>query len=238
MEQVERMKIFVGYGFNRPRDLWVPELIFPIIRAFGDEVVTGEDLQGEIITDAVRKSIEDSDALIAFATRRDSSGQDRWSTHRWVTDELTVALTCRKPVVEVREQGVDEQGGIAGDRQRINYDESQRDKCLVEVVKAIGRWHRGSTVKLQLLPEEFVQDIRPSLKQVNLRCTYQLLQPETGSVGDEIPTTILPMPGGLFVHAKNVPRTSYIRIRVECPGKSWASNFESIDSFDIRLQQD
>ena len=220
------------------KTLRIPNFIFPIIQAFGDEVVTGEDLQGELITEAVRKAIKDSDALIAFTTRRDPIGQDRWSTHRWVTDEISQALAYNLPVVEVRERGVDEQGGIASDRQRISYDESQRDKCLVELVKAIGGWHRGNTIKLQLLPDEFVQDIRPFLKQANLRCTYRLLGAEDDSPGEEKPTTILPITGGLFVHARNVPRMSLIQIRVECSGKSWVSNFESIDSFGIHLQQD
>jgi hypothetical protein len=231
------MRIFVAYGYN-DRDRWIPNFIFPIIRAFGDEVVTGEDLQGELITDAIRKSIKDSDALIAFTTRRDPIGQDRWSTHRWVTDELSQALAYNLPVVEVRERGVDDQGGIAGDRQRITYDENQRDKCLVELVKTIGGWHQGNTIKLQLLPDEFVQYIRPLLRQPNLHCTYRLLGAEDDSPGEEMPTTILPITGGLFVHAKNVPRASLIQIRVECSGKSWASSFESVDSLGIHLQQD
>jgi hypothetical protein len=64
------MKIFVAYGYN-DRDRWIPDLVFPIIRAFDDEVITGEELQGEQITDAVRRKIQQSDALIAFATIRE-----------------------------------------------------------------------------------------------------------------------------------------------------------------------
>jgi hypothetical protein len=57
-------------------------------------------------------------------------------------------------------------------------------------------------------------------------------------MSDEIPGTILPITGGLFVRANNVPRMSLIRIRVECSGKSWSSNFENIDSLSIHLQQE
>lgn len=77
------MKIFVAYGYN-DRDLWIGELVSPIIRAFGDEVITGEELQGELITDGVRKKTQHSDALIAFATRRQEVGQNQWTTLRWV----------------------------------------------------------------------------------------------------------------------------------------------------------
>jgi prophage antirepressor-like protein len=96
------MRIFVAYGYNE-RDRWVEELVFPVIRAFGDEVVTGEELQGEQITDAVIAKIRSSDALIGFLTRRDQIGSsDRWTTHRWVTDEISQAVAQRIFVAEVR----------------------------------------------------------------------------------------------------------------------------------------
>lgn len=230
------MKIFVAFGYN-DRDNWIPRLVFPIIRAFGDEVVTGEDIQGEQITDAVRREIKQSDALIAFATRRQKTGENQWNTHRWVTDEISSALAYNLPVAEIREQGVDEQGGIAGDRQRVIYNEDERDKCLVEIVKILGKWHSSDTIKLQLLPDECVQDIRPLLRNPGIRCTYKILNNE-GDLSDETPASILPITGGLFVHAKHVPRTSLIQIHVECAGKSWTSNFENIDSLGIHLQQE
>jgi hypothetical protein len=62
------MKIFVGFGYN-DRDSWVPDFVFPLIRAFGCEVVTGEDMPAEVISDEVRRRVESADALIAFRTR-------------------------------------------------------------------------------------------------------------------------------------------------------------------------
>lgn len=230
------MKIFVAYGFN-PRDEWVSELIFPILRAFGDEPVTGEDLQGEQITEAVIESIRRCDALIAVATRRgeqpDATG--KWPTHRWVTDELSQAISLRKRVVEIRETGVDSQGGIAGDRQRIEYDEAKRDKCLVEIVKAVGNWHQGGTVKLQLLPEDFAQAIFPYLDNPELRCSYCLYS--DNNVGDEIQTRIIPITGGLFVQAAGVRRDALIQVKVRYRDQAWTSSFESTESFGIRMRK-
>jgi len=230
------MKIFVAFGYNE-RDKWIPNLVFPIIKAFGDEVVSGEEVQGEQITNAVIREISQSNALMAFVTRRDKKNKNQWTTHRWVTDELSQAIVLKLPVAEIRETGVDEQGGIAGDRQRIIYNETERDKCLVEIVKTIGNWHSSATIEMQLLPDEWVQTVRPLLRNPGLRCTYQILE-KSGVMSDEIPGTVLPITGGLFVRAKNVPRMSLIRIRVECSGKSWSSNFENIDSVGIHLQQE
>jgi hypothetical protein len=230
------MKIFVAYGYNE-RDKWVPSLVFPIIKAFGDEVITGEELQGEQITDSVIKEIEQSDALMAFVTKRQKIDETQWTTHRWVTDEISQALAYKKLVAEIREIGVDEQGGIASDRQRITYNDNERDKCLVDIVRTLGKWHSNDTVKLQLLPEDCVQAIRPLLRNPGLRCTYKILNSE-GDLSEEIPATVLPVTGGLFVHAKNIPRMSLIQIRVECAGKLWTSNFENIDFSGIHLQQE
>jgi hypothetical protein len=228
------MKVFVGFGYN-DRDKWVPDLVFSIIRAFGDEVMTGEDQQGEQITDAVRLKIQQSTAFIGFATRRDQIGEGKWTTHRWVTDEMALALAQKIPVVEVREQGVDDQGGILGDRQRIVYDENQRDKCLVELVKTIGKWHQVNRVKLQLLPDEYAHEIFPLLRKEDLRCTYRLLS--DGMEQGEIATKVVPIKGGLFIEAKDVPRDALIQVHVRYQGTSWISSFESIDSLGIRLQK-
>ena len=230
------MRIFVAFGYN-DRDKWIPNFVFPIIKAFGDEVVSGEEVQGEQITDAVIREIRQSNALMAFVTRRDKIDANRWTTHRWVTDELSHAIAFKLPVAEIREMGVDEQGGIAGDRQRILYNESERDKCLVEIVKTIGNWHRGDTIELKLMPADCIQAVRPLLRNPALRCTYQILE-RNGNMSEAIPAQILPITGGLFVRAKNVPPMSYIQIRVECAGKSWSSEFENVESLGIHLHEE
>jgi hypothetical protein len=234
--QAVRMRIFVAFGYNE-RDKWIPNLVFSIIKAFGDEVVSGEEVQGEQITEAVIREIRQSNALMAFVTRRDKINDTRWTTHRWVTDELSNAIALRMPVAEVRETGVDEQGGIAGDRQRILYDENERDKCLVEIVKTIGRWHASDTIELKLMPDDCIQAVRPLLRNPALRCTYQVLD-RRGNLGEATPAQILPITGGLFVRAKDIPPMSYIQIRVECAGKSWSSEFENVESLGIHLHEE
>ena len=55
---------------------------------------------------------------MAFLTRRDDPDVDGvYRTHRWVADELAFAMGRNMKVVEVREKGVDDQGGLGGDRQ-------------------------------------------------------------------------------------------------------------------------
>jgi hypothetical protein len=237
------MKIFVAFGYNE-RDKWIPEMVFPLIEAFGDEVVTGEELLGDgSITEAVRRKIRTSEALIGFATRRDKlDEEEKWGTHRWVTDEIALGIqseTAKSRVVEVREQGVVDQGGVAGDRQRIEFDETARDKCLLELVKTIGRWHReqGKLLKLQLLPADFVEKILPVLSNSNLRCTYSLIvDDELDSEPEPIETKIRPIDQGLYIRTRGIPHEALIQVRVEFRGETWISNFVSTDSLSINLR--
>lgn len=240
------MKIFVAYGYNN-RDSWIPEMVFPIIKAFGDEVdfrdevVTGEEMQGESIPAAVIQRIKRSDALIAFLTRRGEAANQQtgnWATHRWVTDELSLALGFKMLAVEVRETDVDPQGGLPGDRQRIEYDETKRDCCLVELVKTIGKWHQGTMIKLTLLPDDFVTEIMPRvlMKDPTLKCTYSLFI-DGEDESDEITTPIIPLPGGLGLNARNVPRGALIRVSITGGGKMWSSNYQTTSSHTVQMRQ-
>jgi hypothetical protein len=229
------MRIFVGFGYNA-RDSWIPDMVFPIVRAFGDEVITGEDMPGEVLSEGVIERIRSSEALIGFLTRRGDPGPDgAFRTHRWVTDEISQAIAMKKPVVEVREAGVDAQGGIAADRQRLSYDEGSRDRCLVEIVKAIGAWHRGSRLRLQLLPPEFSKEILPFLNQRDLDCSYSLLAND--DIVPDLPTRVVPIGQGLFVLLNSVPRNALVQVKVSYRGRTWSSSFESTDALGIQMRE-
>jgi hypothetical protein len=229
------MKIFVAYGYN-PRDSWIPELVFPIIvDGFNSTVVTGEQTYTGTIPGVVLTNITESDALIAFTTRRNQFADGSWSTHDWVKQEFAVALGQGKFVLEVRESNVDPQGGIGFDRQYIPYDENERDKCLVKLVSAIGLWNRQTAVNLQLMPEGFVEEIRPLLRDQDLRCTYKTYINNRES--EDIPARIRRIKGGLFIDAPSIPRGALIQVHIEYRGRSWTSDFESIESISINLLQ-
>jgi len=222
------MRIFIGYGYN-PRDKWVEDMVFPLVKAFGSEVISGKEIQGSIITNAIQNKIEQSDAIIAFLTKRDDSG----ATHRWVSDELSIGIAHGINVLEVREKGVDEQGGIAGDRQRIEYEENHRDKCLVEIAKTIGRWQRISDINIKLLPQEFVDNLRPLLRRPEFRCSYNLIDGRTEQFNTN--ADVRPITGGLFVKIKNVSKEALVQINIRTGEDSWTSDFEPVEQYRINL---
>jgi len=229
-----RVKIFVAYGYHE-RDQWIKDMVFPIIEAFGSDVVTGDQSYEGSIPDNVKALIERSDALIGFTTRRDPQNDTMSPTHQWVVSELTSAVTLKRRVVEVREQGVDPQGSLYQDLQRITYDEQARDKCLVEIVKAVGSWHQTGPVRLRLLPEELTKVLRPLKNDPGLLVQYTF---RIGNYDSPLcDTKIIGIAGALFVEASNVPRDPLTMIRVDIKhgNKVWSSDFEGIDSYDVHL---
>lgn len=229
------MNIFVAYGYN-PRDQWIKEMVVPLIRAFGSDEVTGEETyEGPNIPANVLTKIRRSDALIGFTTKRATQDNVVWQTHQWVVMELAAAFTLNKRVVEVREMGVDPQGGLTQGLQRIDYDANARDKCLVEIVKAIGAWHQADTVKIQLLPEGVANnDLRPLLDDPGLSCKYVI---KSGNFEDSpVDARIQGIKGGLFIDAPSVPKNALIQIKIRYGNRVWSSDYESIDSYSIHLR--
>ena len=105
------MKIFVGYGYN-DRDKWIEEHVFDLIRAFGVEPISGKEIYGEQLEDGVRRQIRECDAFLGFTTRRDKLQDGRYTTHRWVTDEIIAGTTLvhdgtivHKPTLDVLAKG-------------------------------------------------------------------------------------------------------------------------------------
>jgi hypothetical protein len=228
------VKIFVAYSFNE-RDKWIEELVFPIIEAFGSQVVTGGvTYEGPNIPENVMTKIRRSDALIGFTTRRDLQDNMVSRTHQWVISELSAAFALDRRVVEVRERGIDPQGALYQDLQRIEYDERARDKCMVDIVRAVGSWHQTDTVRIQLLPEDVTHALRPLLDEPGLSCKYTV---RTGSQ-DEDPrdAQIVPITGGLFIDAASVPRDALIRISVRYGDQRWSSDYESIEAYRVSLR--
>src|SRR5205807_526668 len=179
------------------------------------------------IPDSVLSKIRRSDALIGFTTRRASQDNTIWQTHQWVTMELAAAITLRKKVIEVRERGVDPQEGLLSGKQRIEYDENARDKCLVEIVKALGDWHHTETVSIKLLPAGVYDDLQPLLDDQGLACRYLI---KIGNFEDgPFEAKIQRIKGGLFIDPPNVPKDALIQIIITHGNRRWTSDYESID---------
>jgi len=170
------MKVFVAFGYNE-RDKWIPDIVIPILQAFEIEVETGEEMPGKNIPEEVRERIINSDALLAFLTRLEESGNLTDHTHQWVMDEVTLAFGAKlKLIVEVRENGVVIPSGVSQsqNRQFLKYNAEERDKFLIELVKVARGWS-DSTLRIMLFPREFCDEVT-NLIEERIKCEYRFME--------------------------------------------------------------
>ena len=238
---MNRIRVFVGYGYNA-RDAWIETLVIPFVKAFGCSVVHGKAVYGGVLPAEVLKVIQSSDAMIGFTTRRDPdpANAGQFTTHPWVIQELTSALSQNPPIpwVEVRETGVTAPGGMiaAMNAQRIDYREEARADCLLGIAQALERFaSEVSVTTVRLAPDQTVQEIRPFLADPTFFCRCQILRRgETELVAEQIP--VLPIKGGLFVKLRGIGQEDLVRLTISAQGHIWRSDYESVDTVDIQMK--
>ncbi len=232
------MRVFVGYGYNE-RDTWIETLILPLIEAFGSEPVHGKTVFGGALANEVVQLIRASDAMIGFTTRRDEIGGGRFSTHPWVVSELNAAFSQNPgiPFVEVREDGVAPSGGAfeAANYQRIDYTEADRASCLLQVAQALRRFcDQTRVIRVRLRPESIIEEIDGLLYDPSFVCRCQTYARGIESSPRVIP--VVPVKGNLEVQLRDVGDDDLVRITISAAGRTWRSDYESVDTVDIRLK--
>ena len=240
---MSRIRVFIGYGYN-PRDEWVETHVIPLVKAFGCNVMHGKAVYGGVLPHEILKLIQTSDALIGFTTRRDPdpANPGQFTTHPWVLQELTAALSQRPPIpwVEVREHGVVSPGGMiaALNAQRIDYREAERADCLLGIALALERFANAASVTtVRLAPKAIVEQIQPFLDDPTCFCRCQVLR--RGEVQLEAQQTpLLPIKGGLFVKLRGIEGEDLVRLTISARARLWRSDYESVDTVDIQMKDE
>jgi hypothetical protein len=227
------MKVFIGFGYNK-KDKWIKELIFPFIQALGCEIHTGEDMQGEDLSDGVITRIKESDACIGFLTKRDKMGNGNFTTHSWVISELANAVTAKIPIFEVREKGIDPQKSQSGNKQFYEFED--KSFLMLEIAKFISKEKNKLAYKtFMLLPKEFSEAVGPHAKFA--KCTYTFLY-KAKQYEPEM-TSLQRMQGGYCIIIKKIPNEeAQVEINIECPSGTWSSGFVSVGLMNVNLLKD
>jgi hypothetical protein len=237
------IRVFIGYGYNA-RDKWIETHVLPLVTAFGCEVVHGRAVYGGPLLDEIVKQIQSSDAMIGFTTRRAAAGLGldglpQFTTHPWVVQELTTAMSQNPPlpIVEIREEGVISPGGMldAANHQRIPYSEADRADCLREIALALERFRgQAGITTVRLRPDEVVAEISRLLGDPSFLCRCQTLRDDVESPPQQM--AVLPIKGGLYLKLRGVADGDHVKITISAGGFTWRSDYESLDTIDMRLK--
>ncbi|MCX6217874.1 hypothetical protein [Spirosoma sp.] len=199
------MKIFVGYGYNED-DKWIEEMVFPLIESYGFKVDTGKELFGKNVPKSVLERINNSDAVIAFLTKRNAmKSSNTFSTHRWCIEELVATIPTNIPAVEIRDKAVESQDGMVFDRQRIEFDIKRKDKLLVELAKLVGGWQKQMMSKIVVLFDKKGPAYNTFSSRIHeWRCMYYFsVDGEKTPVFESIPYKA--PDGSIVAKIKNIP---------------------------------
>lgn len=229
------MKVFIGFGYNE-NDRWIKELVIPFVQTLGCEIETGEDMQGEDLADGVITRITDSDACIGFLTKRGNANSDGiYATHKWVIEELTLALGQKKSIFELREKNVDPQKGLTGKLQKYEFED--KSYLLMEIAKFIMKEKVKLTNKIfMLLPNELINEMKPHIDYI--KCTYNFMYKTKFYDPEE--ANIVRFSGGYGIIIKKIPNEeALIEIKISGPDQiNWSSGFVSVGLMNVHLQKD
>jgi hypothetical protein len=176
--------------------------------------------------------------MIGFTTRREPSGEGLFKTHEWVVQELLMAHAEKLPWVEVREEGVMSPGRIleAAATQHIAYSEADRGACLVKIAQALKSFgERTSVTMIRLGPALVVKQIGAFMQHATFACTCETLRDARASLPHRVP--VFPMRGGLFVQLRGIARHEKVQISISAVGRTWRSDYESLDTIDIQVKE-
>jgi hypothetical protein len=201
-----------------------------LVKAFGDEVESGEHLHlGPYLADEASKKIKEADALIGVASR-DQKVNGYYTTFPWVRDELVIAKDNKKLFVQLRETELDPREGFLAGAQYIEYDQANLAGCLVKLAEVLGQWHSLADVSLVLLPEAFAKAVAPLLDSDGFYCEFTLYDRLLRKASTGSATIVLVQPGGLRILLRSVPRDHFIQLEAGHGKKKWKSEVVPIDT--------
>jgi hypothetical protein len=153
--------------------------------------------------------------------------------------ELSAAISQNPPIpiVEVREEGVIDPGGIisAHNAQRINYREADTADCLLNLCLALERFHQlVSVTTVRLGPALIAEEISDLLDSPGFLCQCQILRGDVPL--PPLPIPVLPIKGSLFVKLRGVGKDDLVRITISAGGRVWRSSYDSVDTVDVQLK--
>jgi len=232
------MKVFIAFGYN-DRDKWIKETIFPLIQSFGITPLSGEDLYGEILSEEVKKRIREADALLAFCTQRKQFEGGKFATHPWVLNELSAAITENKKIAIFMEDLVDvDQLGMAKDRQRTFFKLEEKEKLLIELIKALHEWkQKFSSLKIKLIPETVTEELKAFLADPKspVFCEYCFYM--DGKETEFFKTKVRNIKNTLYIEIDDIPKEKdiTIQLRITVREKLWFSAFEELNEISISM---
>jgi hypothetical protein len=126
---------FIGQSFAE-NDKRVNQCVSDTLEAIGVSVVTGERPKADLISDKVKRLIDEQQVFVGIFTRRDKvARKSEWTTSAWVIDEKAYALGRQKRLILLKERGVGSIGGIQGNYEYLEFSRDELERLVVRLIQ-------------------------------------------------------------------------------------------------------
>lgn len=232
-------KLFLSYTY-RPHPQHEADLerlrkcVVRAIEAMGLRIIDGVDVGGRPLDDALRKRIEDADALVALVTpQADDAGNVIDPT--FVLSEFQYAEGQKKPTMRVIHHLLAARGLGAGN-EYTPYRSGAEVDVILKLMNTIALWTRdyGKVARVRVEPEELAARYDEAQGH---RCEFQVIS-ATGDFRDFERTRFQLEPGAAYIVLPKMRPGERVRLRVQMGAKTWQSRY-AIDPFvgGVRLEE-
>lgn len=222
-------KVFLSFTYNPHADYvghtkTLERYARRVIEAMDLLPVDGVNLGGELLSEALKRRIDDCDALVALVTpqaRRD--GQPGLESPQFVASEFGYADALRKPTFQILLDCTPFPGLVANHEHTRCQPPSYEDMIL-KLMHTLAMWKRavGRSVRMRCEPRELARKFNRTLGH---SCAYQVLNATHANVGGWQQTDIFPDTGAAFIHLPNVKDEDLVRVHVQVAAENWKSDF-------------
>jgi len=134
--------VFLSYHYDEPNTR-IARQIQDLLESHRLRATTGDTLGGGTLTEAIKRQINEADALIALLTRNQRLANGSWTTHEYVRTELQHARGAEKPAIALVEQGVDV-SGLYKENEFIPYAPADALPAFLKLSRTIWSWKNRS----------------------------------------------------------------------------------------------
>jgi len=227
-------KVFLSYTY-RPHPDHEASLerlrrcVVRAIEAMGLRIIDGVDVGGRPLDDALRRRIQDADALIALVTpQADDAGNV--VNPDFVLSEFQFGEGQGKPTMRVRHHLLPVPHGIAQGNEYALYVPGGELDVILKLMNTIAVWKRdyGKLARVRIEPEELAEQYDETLGD---RCEFQVIS-QDGSFGDFKRASLWLEPGAAYAILPKLREGERVRLRLRLVqgGKTWQSRY-AIDPF-------
>lgn len=232
-------KLFLSYTY-RPHPQHEADLdrlrkcVVRAVEAMGLRIIDGIDVGGRPLDDALRKRIEDADALVALMTPQADDGGNVIDP-AFVLSEFQYAEGQKKPTMRVIHHLLASKGLGAGN-EYTPYKPGAEVDVILKLMNTIAIWTRehGRVARVRVEPDELAAQYDEAQGH---RCEIQVIS-ATGDYGEFERARLQPEPGAAYIVLPKMRQGERVRLRLKMGAKTWQSRY-AIDPFvgGVRLEE-